>query len=43
MILVRPAASSDFLIGGGGLADVAPAERARGVGAQPQVDALDVE
>ncbi|RCV04642.1 hypothetical protein SETIT_1G016800v2 [Setaria italica] len=37
----RPAASSNFL--GGRLADVAPAERARGVGAQPQVDALDVE
>ncbi|PVH65931.1 hypothetical protein PAHAL_1G107200 [Panicum hallii] len=34
---------SDFLRGGGGLADVAPAERASGVGAQPQVDALNVE
>ncbi|CAO2038832.1 unnamed protein product [Urochloa humidicola] len=37
----RPAASSDFL--GGRLADVAPAEQARGVGPQPQVDALHVE
>jgi hypothetical protein len=37
------AASLNFLGGGLAVADVAPAQRARGVQAQPQVDAADVE